>query len=136
MEIAIRGLGRTPRAHLHSRTGVGCKYSTSPHADRQVTLIESETLEALRRDHGVLLSPDETRRNLTVSAVPLNHLVGRYFLIDEVLLFGGRLNTPCKYLDGLLGKELFQLLLNRSGLNCRIIRGGVIAQGALIRPAD
>lgn len=116
-------------------TGRG-KYSASPHPDRQVTLVESETLEALRRDHGVLLSPDETRRNLTVSRAPLNHLVGRYFLIDEVLLFGGRLNTPCKYLDGLLGKDLFQLLLNRSGLNCRVIRGGVIAPGALIRPAD
>jgi MOSC domain-containing protein YiiM len=68
--------------------------------------------------------------------VPLNHLVGRYFLIGDVLLFGGRLNTPCKYLDGLLGKELFQLLPNRSGLNCRIIRGGAIAGGARIRPAD
>jgi MOSC domain-containing protein YiiM len=114
-------------------TGRG-KYSPEPHEDRQVTLIEAETLDALRRDHRVDLTADETRRNLTVRGVPLNHLVGRHFFVGNVLLYGGRLNTPCKYLDALLGKELFALLLNRSGLNCRIIRGGIITPGAPIRP--
>jgi MOSC domain-containing protein YiiM len=116
-------------------TGRG-KYSPEPHPDRQVTLIEAETLEALWRDHRMELRPEETRRNLTVRNVPLNHLVGQHFIVGDVLLYGGRLNTPCKYLDGLLGKELFSLLLNRSGLNCRVIRGGAIVPGAPIRAVD
>ena len=130
--VLIAGLGIDGDRYA---TGRG-KYSPEPHPDRQVTLIEAETLDALRRDHTVHLSPEETRRNLTVRGVPLNHLVGRHFLVGDVLLYGGRLNTPCKYLDELLGKELFSLLLNRSGLNCRIIRGGVIVPGGLIRRAD
>ena len=67
--------------------------------------------------------------------VPLNHLVGEYFRVGEVLLFGGRLNVPCDYLDQLLERPLFNHLLNRSGLNCRIIEGGTIRRGDIIRPA-
>jgi MOSC domain-containing protein YiiM len=66
--------------------------------------------------------------------VPLNHLVGRQFRVGTVLLFGGRLNVPCAYLDELLGKPLFGPLTNRSGLNCRIIEGGVIRPGDRIVP--
>lgn len=110
-------------------------YSHKPAPDRQVTLIEQETLEALRRDHGVDFTPDETRRNLMTLAVPLNHLVGRHFRVGKTVLLGGRLNKPCKYLDELLGKELFSLLLYRSGLNCEIIEGGTIRPGDKIAPA-
>ncbi|WP_160122024.1 MOSC domain-containing protein [Rhodovarius lipocyclicus] len=110
-------------------------YSHMPHEDRQCTLMEIETMEALERDHGLPLTPQESRRNLTTRGVPLNHLVGRHFRVGEVLLFGGRLNKPCKYFDDLLGRPLFNPLLNRSGLNCRIIEGGVIRPGDTIRPA-
>jgi len=115
-------------------TGKGF-YSYKPHADRQVTLIETETLEAIRRDHKLAIEPHETRRNFTVRGVPLNHLVGHEFRIGECVLFGGRLNVPCKYLDKLLDRPLFQPLTNRSGLNCRIVRGGVIRPGDVIEPA-
>jgi MOSC domain-containing protein YiiM len=109
-------------------------YSNRPHADRQVTLIELETLAALKRDHELDLAPHETRRNLAVEGVPLNHLVGRHFRVGQVVLFGGRLNVPCQYLDDLLGRKLFKPLTNRSGLNCRIIEGGVIRPGDAIAP--
>lgn len=109
-------------------------YSPRHHADREVTLIEVETLEALARDHGIALAPHEHRRNLTTRDVPLNHLVGRYFAVGECVLYGGRLNVPCRYLEDLLGKKVFKPLLNRSGLNCRIVIGGVIRPGDRIEP--
>lgn len=110
-------------------------YSHKPHADRQVTLIEMETLDALARDHGIDLAPHETRRNLTTAGVPLNHLVGREFRVGEVVLVGGRLNVPCQYLEDLLGKKVFKPLIHRSGLNCRIVKGGTIRPGDRIVPA-
>ncbi len=109
-------------------------YSHKPHADRQVTLIEMETLDALKRDHGIDLPPHETRRNLTTAGVPLNHLVGREFRVGEVVLVGGRLNVPCQYLEDLLGKPVFKPLIHRSGLNCRIVKGGTVRPGDTIRP--
>lgn len=108
-------------------------YSDRPDI-REITLIEEETLIAIKRDHDIDLLPQEHRRNLTTRNVPLNHLVGRRFRVGETLLEGGRLNVPCKYLQELLDKKVFVPLLNRSGLNCRIIEGGRIAPGDPIRP--
>lgn len=110
-------------------------YSIKPGPDRQVTLIEAETLAALARDHGIELSPDEHRRNLTVAQVPLNHLVGRRFRVGGVLLEGVRLNQPCKYLEKVTGKAVYLPLLNRSGLNCRVIEGGSVRPGDRVTPA-
>lgn len=101
-------------------------YSNKHHIDRQATLIEAEVLEALARDRGIELAPHEHRRNLTTRGVPLHHLVGQYFRIGDCVLYGGRLNVPCLYLENLVGKRVFKPLLNRSGLNCRIILGGII----------
>jgi MOSC domain-containing protein YiiM len=102
------------------------KYSNRHHIDRQVTLIEVETLEALARDRKIDLAPLEHRRNLTTRDVPLNHLVGQYFRVGDCVLYGGRLNVPCMYLEELVGKKVFKPLLNRSGLNCRIVIGGTV----------
>ena len=106
-------------------TGLGT-YSKRPHIDRQLTLIEVEVLEAIARDRGIALAPSEHRRNLTTRGVPLGHLVGQYFRVGDCVLYGGRLNVPCLYLETLLAKKVFKPLINRSGLNCRIILGGII----------
>ncbi len=120
----------------------GCgTYSPKPDT-REVTLIEQEALNALARNDppmqngSLALTPGDHRRNLTVIGVPLNHLVGRRFRIGEVILRGGRLNFPCKYLEELLGKPVFLPLYNRSGLNCGIERGGVIRAGDVIELLD
>lgn len=107
-------------------------YSNFPDV-RDVTLIEIETLDALARDHDIALLPTEHRRNLTTKDVPLNHLVGRQFRVGPVVLEGGRLNTPCRYLDMITGKPVCALLEHRSGLNCRIVESGVVAVGDTIR---
>src|SRR3981189_789414 len=49
--------------------------------NRLVTLFEGETLDALARDHGVRITAEDHRRNITTRGVPLNHLIGRQFRI-------------------------------------------------------
>ena len=116
-------------------------YSPKPDV-REVTLIEQEALDALSRNDPplqggpILLLPEDHRRNLTVRGVPLNHLVGRRFRVGEVVLRGGRLNFPCKYLEELLGLAVYLPLYNRSGLNCSIEVGGVIRPGDVIEMVD
>ncbi len=131
-------MAEQPRAHLIAGVGIeGDRYakgidtgtySALPDV-REVTLIEVETLEALARDHGITLDANQHRRNLTVRDVPLNHLVGRRFRIGDVVLEGGRLNTPCRYIDMITGLTICDLLEHRSGLNARIVTGGEIAPG-------
>jgi MOSC domain-containing protein YiiM len=116
-------------------TGLGT-YSKNPHIDRQVTLIEIEVLEAIGRDRRIALAPNEHRRNLTTRGVPLGHLVGQYFRVGDCVLYGGRMNVPCLYLETLLGKKVFKSLINRSGLNCRIVLGGAIRSHERIEWCD
>jgi MOSC domain-containing protein YiiM len=116
-------------------------YSSKPDF-REVTVFEAEVLEALARNDPPLQSgpikigPNDHRRNLTVTAVPLNHLVGQRFRVGAAVLFGGRLNFPCKYLEKLLGLPVYLPLYNRSGLNCRIEKGGIVRSGDPVEPFD
>lgn len=134
----VAGLG-IPDDRYALRTGT---YSARHHIDRQLTLIEAETLEALARDRGLALSPAEHRRNLTTRGVALNHLVGRYFSVGRfpdgggAVLYGGRLNVPCRYLEDLLGRPVFRPLIHRSGLNARVVVSGTIRPGDPISPVD
>jgi MOSC domain-containing protein YiiM len=110
-------------------------YSHKPEEGRQITLFEMETLEALARDAKITLAPAEHRRNVTVQGVPLNHLVGRRFWLGRTLLEATRLSTPCRHIEEILGKAVFDPLINRSGLNCRILEGGTVRVGDSVRPA-
>lgn len=151
----VRHLHKVPRAFLPMRSfseltllaGKGIEgdrymigqetgfYSHKPEEGRQITLFEIETLEALSRDAKITLLPEEHRRNVTVEGVPLNHLVGRRFWLGETLLEATRLSTPCRHIEEILGKAVFDPLINRSGLNCRILQGGVVRVGDIVRPA-
>src|SRR5947208_1006645 len=74
-----------------------------PEPDFELTLIEAEALEALKRDYEVELAPGDARRNLVTSGVALNHLVGREFQIGEVRIRGIRLCEPCSHLQTIVG---------------------------------
>lgn len=104
-------------------------YSSTHHDDRHLTLIEAETLEALRRDHDVDLPAERCRRNVLTHGIGLNALVGRYLRLGEVVVHVGRLNRPCRYLEKLTGRAVYEPLLNRSGVNCRVVRGGTLRVG-------
>lgn len=105
-------------------------YSIKPGEDRQVTLIESEMLTRVANDDGHEISVDDHRRNLTVTGVPLQHLVGLRFRVGDAVLEGVRINQPCKYLNLMLKRDVYMALWNRSGLNCKVV------EAATIRPGD
>jgi len=108
-------------------------YSHKPEEGRQVTLFEFETLVALKRDANIELGPGEHRRNVTVEGVPLTHLVGRQFWLGETLLEATRLSIPCRHIEDITGKAIFDPLINRSGLNCKILKGGTVRVGDAVR---
>jgi len=111
-------------------------YSGIPGPDRQITLIESEMLERVAQDCGEEIHVDDHRRNLTVTGVPLQHLVGLRFAVGDVVLEGVRINQPCKYLNLMLKRDVYMPLWNRSGLNCKVITGGQIHIGDTLRAID
>jgi MOSC domain-containing protein YiiM len=110
-------------------------YSHRPEEGRQVTLFELETLIALKRDANIDLGPQEHRRNITTEGVPLTHLVGRQFWLGDILLEATRLSIPCRHIEEITGKPIFDPLINRSGLNCKILQGGTVRVGDIVRNA-
>ena len=67
--------------------------------------------------------------------IGLTHLVGRRFWLGETLLESTRLSIPCRHIEEITGKSIFDPLINRSGLNCRILQGGTVRVGDAVRPA-
>lgn len=108
------------------RTGT---YSARAGADREVTLIETEALDALLRDYGAVVFPGETRRNIATRGVPLNHLVGRIFRVGSTTARGLRLCEPCSHMEELAGKRIRAALVHRGGLRAEILTEGVIRVG-------
>ncbi len=111
------------------------KFSDKPGPGRQLTLIELESVEALKRDLNIGLDPIETRRNIVTRNVPLNHLVGKQFRLGEdVVLRGVRLCEPCGYLEDLTVKGVKDGLVHRGGLRAEIVEGGTIRVDDQITP--
>lgn len=108
-------------------------YSNTPGTGRQVTLIEQEALAAAARDYGIELEPGQSRRNIETVGVPLNHLVGREFMVGEVRLLGMRLNEPCAHLAKLSTRGVVKALTHRGGLRADVLTGGTIRVGDVIR---
>jgi MOSC domain-containing protein YiiM len=109
-------------------------YSNSPDLGRDVTLIESEAVEALERDLQIKLDAKDSRRNIVTKGVPLNHLVGRRFMVGDVLLQGIRLCEPCAYLESLTIKGVKNGLVHRGGLRAQILKSGTIQVGDIMKP--
>jgi MOSC domain-containing protein YiiM len=127
---------------VHALPGVGLegdRYALrqgtfyKPLPDHELTLIEAEALEALKRDYDIELSPGETRRNLVTRGVALNHLVGRDFQIGEVKARGIRLCEPCDHLQRLTGRAIIKGLLHRGGLRAQVLSAGTIRVGDPLR---
>ena len=103
-----------------------------PESDHELTLIEAEAIEALRRDYQVELAAGDARRNIVTRNVPLNHLVGEEFAIGEVRIRGIRLCEPCDHLQRVTGKSVIKGLLHRGGLRAQILTEGTIRVGDVI----
>jgi MOSC domain-containing protein YiiM len=102
---------------------------SKPEPDFELTLIEAEAIEALKRDYEIELAPGEARRNLVTRGVALNHLVGKEFRIGDVRIRGIRLCEPCSHLQALVGRPVIKGLRHRGGLRAQILSTGVVHSG-------
>ncbi len=98
----------------------------------ELTLIEDEAIEAAQREYQVKLAVGQARRNVVTRGVPLNHLVGREFMIGEVKIRGIRLCEPCSHLQTLTGVPVIKALRHRGGLRAQILTQGVIRVGDVV----
>jgi MOSC domain-containing protein YiiM len=111
------------------------KYSGTKVGKRAVTLIEREAIDGARTEYGIELDEAETRRNLVVEGVPVNHLVGREFTVGGVRMRGYDLAEPCTYLEGLTREGVRNALIHRGGLRAEILDDGPVHVGESVERA-
>ena len=101
----------------------------------EVTLIEEEVIEQLRRDWRLDVEAADSRRNIVTRGFALNELVGREFHVGQVRLLGAGLCEPCVSLvRSPENKHLLRGLAHKGGLRARVLSAGTIKTGDTIRP--
>ncbi len=113
-----------PEARILADFGLeGCAHAQAG-GNRQVLLVDRETLEAMELRPGVL------RENITTAGLNVNSLrIGQHLRIGEARLEVTMVCTPCNQMERIrpgLRKELW----GRRGMLCRVLEGG------LLRPGD
>lgn len=109
---------------------------SKPQPDRELTLIEAEAVEAMKRELGVDYGLSDSRRNVVTRGVPLNHLVGKEFWIGEVKARGLKLCEPCAHLQKLSHEKVLPGLVHRGGLRAQILSEGMIRVGQTVKVSE
>ncbi|MDG1494679.1 MAG: hypothetical protein P8Q91_02300 [Porticoccaceae bacterium] len=104
--------------------------------DWEITLIESEVIEAFNRDMGHSFHQSDFRRNLVTEGIRLNDLVGKTFTINNVSFYGVQLCEPCASLQRRLAVSILPELVGKGGLRAQIRGNGVIALGDKLSPVE
>jgi MOSC domain-containing protein YiiM len=119
---------------LAGRGLAGDRYLAAPGSaaapGENLTLVEGESIDAIASEHGIVLDPGGTRRNLVTRGIALNDLVGREFTVGGVRCRGVELCEPCLALQQITGRNgLIEALLHRGGLRADILSDGEITVG-------
>lgn len=103
---------------------------------RQLTLIEAEDLERLEREHGVILTPIECRRNIVTRGIALADLIGQRFRVGEIECEGIRMCPPCNHLEDLTRPGMLRGLARSGGIRAHIVTDGVVRIGDQVSLLD
>lgn len=96
----------------------------------QITFFSLEVFEELTRHFGLTnASPGALRRNVIVSGVDLNELIGEEFSIQGVRLRGTAHCRPCYWLDQAVVPGTEKFLEGRGGLRAQILSDGTVSVG-------
>jgi MOSC domain-containing protein YiiM len=96
----------------------------------QITFFSFEVFERLAQHFGLTeKSPGAVRRNIVVSGVELNDLIGEEFSIQGVRLRGTAHCKPCYWMDQAIAPGAEGFLQGNGGLRAQILSDGVIAVG-------
>jgi MOSC domain-containing protein YiiM len=133
--------GRAPDDHplvevpqIECVTGHGIRgdrfYNYRDNYKGQITFFSFEVFEKLARHFGLTdKSPGAARRNVIMSGVELNDLIGEEFSIQGVRLRGTAHCKPCYWMDHAIAPGAEEFLQGNGGLRAQILSDGVIAVG-------
>lgn len=122
---ALAGRGLAGDRYLLAEAGGSAKGN--------ITLIERAAFDHLA-DLGLEVDESELRRNLVVTGIALNPLLGREFRIGDVRCRTTELCEPCSYIEKRTAPGVLKALVERGGIRAEIIDSGTISIGDPVEP--
>jgi MOSC domain-containing protein YiiM len=114
--------------------GLAGDHYASKKGKRQVTLIQSEHINAVASILGKAIDPLLLRRNIVVSGINLNALKGKQFKIGSAILEHTGDCHPCSRMEENLGAGGYNAMRGHGGITARVISSGIIHNGDAIAP--
>ncbi len=97
---------------------------------RQLTFFDHAVYEELNQALcDGLLHPSKLRRNVVISDVDLNALIGKEFSIGEARFLGVEEAKPCYWMDQACAPGANDFLKGRGGLRCKILNDSQLFKG-------
>ncbi|MFT7235934.1 MAG: MOSC domain-containing protein YiiM [Methylophagaceae bacterium] len=99
---------------------------------QNITLVESENIEAFNQQYGKTIDYQDTRRNIITRGIKLNQLIGKSFYIGTVKLIGTELCEPCHMLcqslsdDTLSQQQVQRAFTEKAGIRATVLNSGFI----------
>ena len=100
------------------------EFSTYP-----VTLFSLEVAEEVCSSLDLELDIKLFRRNIIVSGIHLNSLIGKRFKIGEVEFEGLAHCSPCTWMNAVMKKGAYALMRGRGGLRVKVLEDGTLSCG-------
>jgi MOSC domain-containing protein YiiM len=122
-----------PSIQLHAHRGIeGDRFLDWKDGYKgQITFIDLAVVDEIRH-HAARpdLSAGAFRRNVVISGIDLNTLIGKEFTLAGIRFKGTEECRPCDWMDQATGKPGTETLMKgRGGLRCRILDSGTLHQG-------
>ena len=95
----------------------------------QITFISEEVMKEVCKSLDLEYKPSLFRRNIVISGINLNQLIAKRFVIDGVEFKGIEHCAPCTWMNAVMKKGAYQLLVGRGGLRAKVTKGGFLKRG-------
>ena len=89
-----------------------------------LTLISEEVMQAVCQELELPYKPRLFRRNIVISGINLNQLIGRRFFMDGIEFEGLEHCAPCTWMNAVMKKGAYGLMSGRGGLRIRANTAG------------
>ncbi|VXB11444.1 MOSC domain protein [Burkholderia sp. 8Y] len=138
--VGLRAARRVPLVEVQSarastEEGLAGDHYSRKGGNRQITLIEAESLRAIASHLGrERVTPFELRRNVVTEGINLHALKDRQFRIGSALLEMTGECHPCSRMEETFGVGGYNAVRGFGGITARVVEEGMIEVGSSVEP--
>ncbi len=94
-----------------------------------LTFVSEELMKEVCNELDLSYKPQLFRRNIVISGMNLNQLIGKTFTIDDVEFKGLEHCAPCTWMNAVMKKGAYALMSGRGGLRVKVTKKGTLKLG-------